>query len=648
MDKKEIIEQLVEKINMYNEHYYTFDNPLISDKEWDKLYAQLEELERETGYVLKNSPTKKVGGDVLKGFKKVRHAEKLYSLDKCNSFDRLITWITDIKSKFDVKDFSLEYKFDGLRIVLEYVNGELISAVTRGNGIVGEDVTKQIKTIKSLPKKLEFKGHLVVTGEVVMRKSVFKKYNETAAIPLKNERNAAAGAVRNIDEKITASRNLDAVIYDIISVDDEIISQKQAYDFLRNAGFLTWDYFKILSDANQVEQVIAQAESNKNKLDILIDGMVLKVNDFQKRESIGYTNKFPKWAVAYKFEADEVATILKDVVWQVGRTGKITPVAIVEEVFLAGANVTRATLNNYNDIVRKGVLINSSVFIRRSNEVIPEILGVAQHFTGSMQIEKPVVCPSCGALLKEIGANLFCDNVYNCTPQISQKIVHFCSRNAMNIEGVNEKTVEAFIENFNIKSVADLYDITYDQLLTLEGYKHKKAQNFIDNVKKSKQCEFSNLIYALSIEGVGDKTAQDIAKNFDSFDALANASLENLIAIDNIGEVVAASIINFFENDENKKIINSLFEKQITIKYSNKITNHEFFTGKTVVLTGSLKNYTRQDASKLLQNFGANVASSVSAKTDYVIFGDEAGSKLEKAVTLGVKTLSEEEFLELI
>lgn len=649
MDKKEIILDLVEKLNMYSEYYYTFDNPLISDKEWDEMYDRLLTLEEETGIVLSNSPTKKVGGEVLKGFKKVKHSQKLFSLDKCNNYGKLGDWMADLQCKFGVENFTLEYKYDGLRIVAKYKNGKLISAATRGNGIVGEDVTAQVKTIKTLPNTIGYLGNLVVTGEVVMRRSVFKNYNATATETLKNERNAAAGAVRNLDTSITASRKLDAIIYDILEVDDEVQTQSGVNEFLSRLGFFTWEKVKVVKNIGEVTKIIDSVESEKNTLDVLIDGMVLKVNDISVRNKIGHTNKFPKWAIAFKFEAEEVSTTLLGVVWQVGRTGKITPVALLDEVELAGASVTRATLNNYNDILRKDVKINSAVFVRRSNEVIPEVLSVASHFENSLDIEMPKICPACGHNLEVVGANLFCHNSADCKPQIVGRIVHYCSRNTMNIEGVSEKTVYALIDKLSVKTVADLYDITHDVLLTLDGFKNKKAQNFINSVEKSKNCNLAQFIFSLSIEGVGDKTATDLAKQFKTFDNLKNATYDELIEVENIGEVVAESIIDYFSNAENLSILNALFDRGISIKNEQSETVYsEHFTGKTVVITGTFSSLTRHDATKLLQNMNAKVAGSVSAKTDVVIVGENAGSKFDDAMQLGIKTINEAEFLTLI
>lgn len=647
MDKLDRMKQLVEQINKYNKYYYTFDAPLVSDSEWDKLYDELEALEKELNIKLENSPTNKVGDEILKGFKKVKHPKKLYSMDKRRDINDLVDWINDQQNKYGVNSFALEYKFDGLRIVLTYENGELKLGATRGNGVVGEDVTKQIETIKTLPKTIPYKGHVVVMGEAMIKKSVLEKYNLSSNEPLKNERNAAAGAIRNLDINIARNRNLDLFLYDILEIDSkEFNTQEGMHQFLKDNGFCTFDFFKILHNSNDIINEINEIDKNKSKLDILIDGAVIKVNDLFVRDKIGYTNKFPKWAVAFKFKAEEATSKILNIVWQVGRTGKITPIAEIEPTELAGATVKRATLNNYGDIIRKQVKINSNVFVRRSNEVIPEILGLAFDNPNSIEIEKPVFCPSCGAKLIEDGANLFCTNKNNCVEQINERINHFCSRNAMNIEGVSEKTISQFRENLKISNVADIYDIEKEELLKLDNFKDKKADNLISSIEKSKSPNFSNFIFALGINGVGDKTAQDLAKTFKTFEDLKNASIEQLIEIDEVGEVIGKNIFEYFKNPYNLEIISRLFTAGIKIQY-NKIEEkfNPNLSGKTIVLTGVLDNYSRDEATKILQGYGAKVSGSVSKQTDLVLVGSSgAGSKLKKAKELGIKIITENEF----
>lgn len=649
MDKIKRIHELVETILMHNELYYKYDKPIISDDEWDELYFELVKLENETGVVLPNSPTQKVGDEILEGLKKVKHEFKLYSLDKCQKSEDMAKWINSMNEKFGASEFTVEYKFDGLKIVCEYNYGLLKRASTRGNGLVGEDVTAQVKSIKNLPKIIDFKGRLLVVGEAMMRKSALAEYNSKNEIKLKNERNGVAGAIRNLDASVTADRNVDLILYDVLNIDGKKFNtQKEVHDFLIKNGFETWDYFNVCSSSNDVLNELNYIDEIKDDLDISIDGGVIKINDLNLRDEIGYTNKFPKWAMAFKFAPKEKVSKLLNVVWQVGRTGKLTPVAEIEPVELAGATVRRATINNFGDILRKDLKINSDVIVRRSNEVIPEILGVKNHNENSVEIFKPEICPICGSKLVENGANLFCLND-NCVKQIDEKIVHYCSKNAMNIEGINDKTISKLRECLGLNSIVDLYKITKDQLLSLENFKTKKSENFINSIEKSKKCEFSNFIYALGIDGIGEKTSRDLAEKFENLNKLIDADQGDFLAIDEVGDVLAENLVNFFKNDSNLKLIDQLIDLGIDIQYSKKETIvNDIFYNKSVVLTGTLTNFTRDDASKLLISFGAKVVGSVSKKTDYVIAGENAGSKLDKATTLGVKVLTEDEFLKLI
>lgn len=649
MDKIKRIHELVKTILMHNELYYKLDKPIISDDEWDELYFELVKLENETGVILPNSPTQKVGDEVLAGLKKVKHEFKLYSLDKCQKPEDMAKWIVSMSEKYGANEFTVEYKFDGLKIVCEYNHGVLKKASTRGNGLIGEDVTAQVKSIKNLPKIINFKGKLLVVGEAMMRKSALAEYNSKNEIKLKNERNGVAGAIRNLDASVTANRNVDLILYDILNIEgDQFQTQSDVHNFLIQNGFDTWDYFKVCSSANGVLDELNNIDEIKDDLDISIDGGVIKINDLKIRDEIGYTNKFPKWAMAFKFAPKEKVSKLLNVVWQVGRTGKLTPVAEIKPVELAGATVKRATINNFGDILRKDLKINSDVVVRRSNEVIPEILGVRNHNEDSFDIIKPETCPICGEKLVENGANLFCLND-NCVKQIDEKIVHYCSKNAMNIEGVNDKTISKLREKLGLNSIVDLYKITKDQLLTLENFKDKKVENFIKSIEKSKKCEFSNFIYALGIDGIGEKTSRDLAEKFEDLSALINAKYDEFLTIDEVGEVLAENLQNYFEKKENLDLINNLLDLGVDIQYSKKETiENDIFFNKSVVLTGTLTNFTRDDASKLLVKFGTKVVGSVSKKTDYVIAGESAGSKLDKANALGVKVLSEEEFLKLI
>lgn len=651
MDKRERLVYLTNEINKHNKNYYVYDNPTISDAEYDALYYELVDLEAELGYSLPDTPTKRVGDNVLAGFKKRKHEIPLYSLNKVKDYADMDKWMNDMRkatSKSDLK-FALEYKYDGLKVVIEYNGGRYKSATTRGNGTIGEDVTLQVKTIKSVPLTIPFKNRLIVQGECMMTNKAFEEYNKTADIPLKNPRNGVAGAVRNLDPRETAKRKLDFFCYDVSLIEgEELNTQKEMHDFIVSQGFATGDYFRELSTYDDAVKEISHIDEIKDKLDVMIDGMVIKVADVSVRDDIGYTNKFPKWAMAFKFKPVELSTKLEDVVWQVGRTGKITPIAILEPIELSGATVSRATLNNTQDIERKNVSINSRVFVRRSNEVIPEVMGLAEEGTDARPIIAPKFCPSCNSTLKTIGANLFCVNHKGCFEQIIDRLTHFVSRDAFNIEGLSEKTLKVLFDRFNIAYPYELFTLTPDMLVGLEGFKDKKISNLIASIEKSKSVDWANFIFSLGIMNIGKKTAFVLSKIYKSVDELRDAKLEDLVNIEDIGEIVATSIIDYFADEDNIANINKLFELGVTINQVEQGESNPNFANKTVVLTGTLANYTRPDLTKILMSMGANVTGSVSKKTDMVIFGTDAGSKLDKAKALGIRLVDETELLELL
>lgn len=651
MTKEQRLAYLTQEINKHNKNYYVYDNPTISDAEYDKLYYELVDLEKELGYSLPDTPTKRVGDYVLPGFKKRKHEIPLYSLNKVKDFADLDKWQNDMRKATNNPNltFSLEYKYDGLKVVIKYQNGHYKSATTRGNGKIGEDVTAQVKTIRSVPMTINFKGELTVQGECMMTNSAFEEYNKTAEIPLKNPRNGVAGAVRNLDPKETAKRMLDFFCYDVLAIEGEqFATQTEMHNFIVEQGFKTGDYFKILSTLKQTEDEINHIDKVKENLDVMIDGMVIKVNDCLCREEIGYTEKFPKWAMAFKFKPIEQSTVLKDVIWQVGRTGKITPIAVLDPVELSGATVSRATLNNTQDIERKNISINSRIFVRRSNEVIPEVMGLAERSENAKEIVAPTICPSCGQNLQTIGANLFCVNHKGCFDQIIDRLTHFVSRDAFNIEGLSEKTLKVLFDKFKIAYPYELFNLTADMLVGLEGFKDKKITNLIESINKSKTIEWSNFIFALGIMNIGKKTAFTLSKIYSNLDDLKAATVDDLICIDDIGAIVATSIVEYFADPDNVLNINKLFDAGVTIKQPEQATSNPNFAGKTVVLTGTLNNFTRPDLTKKLQNMGANVTSSVSKNTDMVIVGADAGSKLSKAQQLGVRIVLEDELLKML
>ncbi len=645
MDK---MRKIVDLLNKYAHEYYVLDNPTVSDKEYDALYDQLVKLEKETGVVLFDSPTKRVGGEPISAFKKHKHVNRLYSLDKATTEEELIAFDKRINKEGQGFDYTVEYKFDGLTVCLTYENGKFICASTRGNGVEGEDVTAQVLTVKSFPLTIEHQGKVEVQGEAIIRLSVLDEYNKTASEPLKNARNAVAGAIRNLDPKVTEKRRVEILFYNVNYIEGkDFSSQVECVEFLKENGFKVHPYLAVCRDIEEVMRAIKDIEISRKTLDILTDGAVVKLNDFKKREELGNTDKFPRWAIAFKFEAEEVTTILNDVKWQVGRTGKLTPLGILEPTELAGATVRKATLNNYGDVLRKGVMIGARVLVRRSNEVIPEILGTTEVYDSSTPVEKPSICPYCNTQLIETGANLFCPNK-KCRPRVIAKLTHFASKAGMNIEGFSEMTAGLLFDEFGVDKFSCLYTLDRVKISNLEGYKQAKTNNLFNAIEKSKTVAFDNFIFALGIDNVGKKTAKDLAKRFLSIDDLIEADKESLLAIDEVGDIVADGIYNFFRDQENINEINELLSLGVTIIYEQKINHDGIFSGEKVVLTGTLASFKRDEASKIIESLGGEVVSSVSKNTTIVLAGENAGSKLDKARKLNIKIIDEETFKSLI
>lgn len=647
MDKIERMKALIKEINKHNYNYYTLDAPTISDSEYDKLYYELVDLEKETGVILPSSPSQRVGGQILEGFAKKKHEVNLYSLNKVRDFEDLENWCNDMEKLTKGTKFALEYKFDGLQIVIEYNNGHFVSATTRGDGSIGEDVSAQVKTIKSVPLEIGFQGRLIVQGEGMMTNKSFEKYNKDALEKLKNPRNAAAGAIRNLDPKETAKRNLDYFCYSILLCGGKKFdTQEEMHNFLVQNGFKTGDYFKICKNVQEIIHEINEVDIVKSKLDVQIDGMVIKINDVSHREEIGFTSKFPKWAIAYKFAAQEATTLLKEVVWQVGRSGRVTPIANLEPVELAGAKIQRATLNNIDDIRRKDIYENAKVFIRRSNEVIPEIMGLAEKTENSKKIEPPKVCPSCGKELLQKGPLLYCENHFGCKDQVVDRIVHFASREGFDIEGLSDKTVLALYENLEIRKISDLFKLTKEDLLKLDKFKDKKADNLINAIQNSKKIDLNKFLFSLGIQEVGSKTAKDLAKTFKSLSNLKNAKKEDILEVEDIGEVIADNIVTFFSDENNLKEIESLLSQGVEIVEPQQALSN-ILEGKSFVITGTLSK-PRNEFEKLIEEHGGKLSSSVSKKTDYLLAGENAGSKLDKAKALGVKIIDEKELNDML
>lgn len=646
MNDIEKMRELVDVLNKYATEYYVLDAPSVDDKVYDRIYDELRALEEKTGQVLVDSPTRRVGGEPVSAFKKHEHIKRLYSLDKSVSPEELAAFDERVK-KVGEPVYTVEYKFDGLTMCLTYENGVFTRATTRGNGIIGEDVTAQALTIKTFPLRIDCGGVVEVQGEAVIRLSVLEEYNRTATEQLKNARNAAAGAIRNLDPKITEKRHPEIIFYNVNYMSDgEFSSQVEIFDFLKRNGFKVFDFLRICKNLDEVKAAVAEIETGRKNIDVLTDGAVIKVNQVALREKLGYTDKFPRWAMAYKFEAEEVETTLKKVVWQVGRTGKLTPLGIVAPVDIGGATVRKATLNNYGDILRKKVRIGSAVLIRRSNEVIPEILGAVGNFNEGQEIEKPTECPYCGASLVEEGANLFCPN-RDCRPRVVARLSNFASKEGMNIDGFSEKTAGQLFDDLQIDKFSDLYILTAEKLVDLEGFKERKAENLISAIEKSKRVPLANFIFALGIEGVGKKTAKDLARIFGNVKDLANAEEEKLREIPDVGIIMAKDISDYFADEGNVAEINELFDCGV-LPFTDEVKSEGKFKGEKVVLTGSLADFTRSEAQKIIESEGGETQSSVTKTTTLVIAGESAGSKLDKAKQLGIKIIDEDEFKNII
>lgn len=656
------MEELIENLNKWAYEYYTLDKTTVSDKEYDEKYYELVKLEEETGTILPYSPTQRVGDIILPEFEKYTHKASLWSLDKAQSINEIKEWhtrndkaIKEYNASHDDKLPDLSYvvtkKFDGLTINCTYnEEGILVKAATRGTGTIGEDITAQAKTIKKLPLRIDNDSLIEAHGEALMTKRAFEEYNKSAEVPLKNLRNGAAGALRNLNVRETARRKLTAFFYDVgYNKGESFETYIEMMDFIKRMGLPVDDYIKVCGNVEDIEKEIKYIGDIRDSLDYDIDGIVIAINDMKTRDVLGFTVKFPRWAIAYKFEAEEATTKLLNVEWNVGRSGRVTPTAILEPVELAGVTVKRATLNNMDDIARKGVRIGSRVFIRRSNDVIPEIMGTSdESIENTEEIKAPEACPYCGSELVHEGVHYFCENTLSCKPQLVKSIVHFGSREAMNIEGFSEKTAEQLFEKLEIKSIADLYRIKKEELLTLEKFGEKKAQNLLNAIEKSKDCSLDSFIYALGIPNVGKKTAMDIVKKMKKLDKIQNAALEELIEIQDVGDIVARSVIDFFSEE---KIINSISELlSLGVKpyYEEEEVTQNVFSGKTVVVTGSLEKYSRSEIKEKLESLGAKDAGSVSKKTDYVLAGKDPGSKYSKAMELGIKIISESEFEDML
>ncbi|MEG0985501.1 MAG: NAD-dependent DNA ligase LigA [Clostridia bacterium] len=650
------MKHLVAWLNEESYRYYSVGESVVSDKEWDARYDQLSQMEKACGVVLADSPTRRVGAAPLSAFEPHRHSARLWSMDKAQSEEAVIEWAARAQKlraqaveqglALPAMGYVVEHKFDGLTINLTYEGGRLIEAATRGNGEVGEAILPQATTIRSIPLSIPFKGRMEVHGEAYMRLSVLEAYNKVASEPLKNARNGAAGALRNLDPGVTAQRKLSAAFYNV-----GYIEGKRFADHADMLAFLEENHLPISECAvyagtiEDAMRAVREIEQTRGALDYLIDGAVIKVRDFETREALGYTDKFPRWAVAYKFEAEEVTSTLEDVIWTPGRTGKLTPLAHLSPVELAGATISRATLNNYGDILRKRVRLGAKVWVRRSNEVIPEIMGrVDDYSAGEREVEKPTVCPACGAALVERGAHLFCPNRDGCEPQIVARLSHFASRDAMDIDTLSEKTARQFYRTLGVTEPSELYALTLEQLSGLERFAEKKATKLLAALQKSKRPALDAFLFALGIPNVGRKTARDLATRFGSVEALKAARREALIEVGDVGEIVASGVMEFFEDEKNWAQVEALFDAGVVPEQVEAAASGALM-GMSVVVTGTLEKLSRQEAEALIEGAGGKAASAVSKKTSFVLAGEKAGSKLKKALELGVPVLDEAQFL---
>ncbi len=653
------MDELIQTLEGASGPYYSGSDPLMSDAKWDHLYDELSELEADTGVRREDSPTRRVGAEPLKSFKPHRHLNRLWSMDKVQGKDDLRLWLArceklyaqyrEQNASLPPLTYTVEYKLDGLTVNLTYENGKLVEAATRGNGEVGEGILPQARTIRSVPLSIPYRGLLEVQGECIMRLSTLESYNKTAAEPLKNARNGAAGAIRNLDPAVTAARKLDAFFYQIGTIENAPYTDHPGMiAFLKENGFPTIPLIAA-SSGGELEQAVDRVEAERETLDFLIDGAVIKVTDLRTRGLMGNTDKFPRWAVAYKFAAEEDVTTLLAVTWQLGRTGKLTPLADLTPTDIGGVTVQHATLNNYGDIRRKKLTLGCQVWIRRSNDVIPEVMGrVGEETADEQNIEKPTRCPACGTELTERGAHLFCMNRVSCKPQAVARLAHFAGRDAMDIEGFSEKTADLLYDRLEVRDPADLYGLTAEALLSLgKGFKQKKAENLVNALKESRYCELDAFLFGLGIPNVGRKTARDLADTFGTLDKLAEAAEEQLTAIPEVGAVVAQSIIEFFSFQENLAMVRRLLDAGVTPAYERKAVS-DALLHQTVVVTGTLPTLSRQEAEALVAAHGGHAASAVSKKTAFVVAGEKAGGKLQKAEALGVPVLSEAEFLQKI
>ena len=662
MDVQKTINNLREELNLHNHNYYVLDHPTISDYEFDQKLKQLQDLESQyPDFFDENSPSQRVGGTITKNFQTVVHEQRMYSLDNSYSKEELVDWekrIQKILGEVPL-EYTCELKYDGASISITYENGKLKRAVTRGDGIQGDDVTNNIKTIKSIPLKLagNFPEKFDVRGEIILPFAGFEKMNqeliEIGETPYSNPRNTASGSLKLQDSTEVAKRPLDCLLYFIVGNNLPFTSQYTGLEIARNWGFKVPSQSKLAKNLEEVFEFINYWDVHRHNLPYETDGVVIKVDDFNMQNELGYTAKSPRWAIAYKFKSEQVTTVLNSISYQVGRTGAITPVANLVPVQLAGTIVKRASLHNADQIEKLDIRVDDTVFLEKGGEIIPKIIGVAHRGSQAEPTKYISQCPECHSELtrKEGEANHFCPNFYGCPPQIIGRIQHYISRKAMDIEGLGGETVALLYENGLVKDYSDLYELTVEKVIPLERMAQKSAENLVNGIEKSKDIPFERVLFALGIRYVGETVAKKLAKHYKSIEALRQASLMDLILVDEIGERIAQSVIEFFENKTNYYIIERLknfgLQLELIEKFNPDATDK--LVGKTFVVSGVFEILSRDDLKKAIEDNGGKVGSSISAKTDFVIAGENMGpAKLEKANQLGIKIISENDFIEMI
>ena len=660
---KEKIQQLREELNQHNYNYYVLDNPTISDYEFDQKLKELQALEQaHPEFYDENSPTVRVAGTITKSFPTVVHEYRMYSLDNSYSKEDLEEWEQRIIKTLgsDQINFTCELKYDGASIDLLYENGKLKQATTRGDGIQGDDITANVRTIRSVPLQLkgDYPERFYIRGEIVMPKKAFENLNKERIAagedPFMNPRNTASGSLKLQDTAEVAKRGLDCLLYFLV-VNTGVKSQFESLEKAREWGFKVPNISKLCHSTAEVMDFINEWDTKRHTLPYETDGVVVKVDSIAQQEELGYTSKSPRWAMAYKFKAEQVDTVLESISYQVGRTGAITPVANLKPVLLAGTVVKRASLHNADQIEKLDIRIGDSVYVEKGGEIIPKIVGVNldKREADAQPVQYITDCPECGTeLIRNEGeAQHYCPNTYSCPPQITGKIQHFISRKAMDIEGLGEETVEQLFRAGIIHTYADLYEVTVEKLLPLERMAQKSAENIVKGIQKSKEIPFERVLFALGIRYVGETVAKKLARHYKSIEALENATIEQLVEVDEIGNQIAASVVNFFADDYNRKLIDRLKSYGLQFALSEESTEGQTDTlkGLTFVVSGVFHLYSRDELKALIEQHGGKVGSSISSKTNYVIVGDNMGpSKKEKAEQLGVKMISEEEFQSLI